>query len=148
MLDCNFARKQTFAGLPTFCPMTFHLLFSYSLIADMRAWLCGHIGELLRCEKMRRGRAHGVTYLVLSKLGVMHVLVPVLLDTTLRPGWECLYRPVSTNIDESADSAVGISYPTLAISAQLWPASLICFRRSSSAGVQGVLVRLFLTGPP
>lgn len=33
-----------------------------------------------------------------------------------------------------------------AISAQLLPASLICFKRNSSAGVQGVLVRLFLAG--
>ena len=35
---------------------------------------------------------------------------------------------------------------TLAISAQLFPASLICFSRSSSAGVQGVFVLLFLAG--
>lgn len=34
----------------------------------------------------------------------------------------------------------------LAISAQLEPESLICFRRSSSAGVHGVFVRLFLAG--
>jgi hypothetical protein len=31
---------HTLAGLPTFCPMTFHLLFSYSLMALRRAWLC------------------------------------------------------------------------------------------------------------
>lgn len=35
---------------------------------------------------------------------------------------------------------------TLAISAQLCPASRICLRRSSSAGVHGVFVRLFLAG--
>lgn len=34
----------------------------------------------------------------------------------------------------------------MAISAQLEPESLICFRRSSSAGVHGVFVRLFLAG--
>lgn len=34
---------------------------------------------------------------------------------------------------------------TFAISLQLFPASLICFSRSSSAGVQGVLVLLFFT---
>ncbi len=36
--------------------------------------------------------------------------------------------------------------PTLAISAQLLPVSRICFSRSSSAGVQGVFVLLFLAG--
>jgi hypothetical protein len=35
---------------------------------------------------------------------------------------------------------------TLAISAQLLPASRICLRRCSSPGVQGVFVRLFLAG--
>src|SRR4051794_2178379 len=35
---------------------------------------------------------------------------------------------------------------TLAISAQLLPASRICFSRSSSAGVHGVFVLLFLAG--
>lgn len=37
------------------------------------------------------------------------------------------------------------SVPTFAISLQLFPASLICFNRSSSAGVHGVFVRLFLS---
>jgi hypothetical protein len=37
---------------------------------------------------------------------------------------------------------------TFAISAQLFPASRICLRRSSSWGVQGVFVRLFLAGGP
>src|SRR3569833_3768742 len=32
--------EHTLAGLPTFCPITFHLLFSYSLIAFNNAWLC------------------------------------------------------------------------------------------------------------
>jgi hypothetical protein len=35
---------------------------------------------------------------------------------------------------------------TLAISAQLLPASRICFNRSSSAGVHGVFVLLFFEG--
>jgi len=34
------AQRLTFAGLPTFCPMTFHLLDSYSLIAASSAALC------------------------------------------------------------------------------------------------------------
>lgn len=32
-------RRPTFAGFPTFCPMTFHLLASYSLMAASRAAL-------------------------------------------------------------------------------------------------------------
>lgn len=36
----------------------------------------------------------------------------------------------------------------LAISAQLFPASRIFFKRCSSAGVQGVFVRLFFAGGP
>ena len=31
--------NRTFAGLPTFAPITFHLFVSYSLIALRRAWL-------------------------------------------------------------------------------------------------------------
>jgi hypothetical protein len=31
--------EPTFAGLPTFLPISFHLLFSYSLMALRRAWL-------------------------------------------------------------------------------------------------------------
>jgi hypothetical protein len=38
--------------------------------------------------------------------------------------------------------------PTFAISAQLFPASLIVFNLCSSAGVQGVFVRLFFAGGP
>lgn len=33
------ADEPTFAGLPTFCPMTFHLLASYSLMAASSAVL-------------------------------------------------------------------------------------------------------------
>jgi hypothetical protein len=36
-------------------------------------------------------------------------------------------------------------FSTLAISLQVFPVSLICFNLSSSAGVQGVFVRLFLS---
>lgn len=39
-LDTRDARRPTFAGLPTFAPMTFHLLASYSLIAASSAALC------------------------------------------------------------------------------------------------------------
>ena len=35
---CSLAYcSQAFAGLPTFCPITFHLLFSYSLMAENNA---------------------------------------------------------------------------------------------------------------
>lgn len=44
----------------------------------------------------------------------------------------------------SLEQQVGTVGTTFAISLQLFPASLICFSRCSSAGVQGVLVRLFL----
>lgn len=38
---CSLAYcSQAFAGLPTFWPMTFHLLFSYSLMAFIKAMLC------------------------------------------------------------------------------------------------------------
>lgn len=36
----NCAPRLTFAGFPSFCPMTFHLLASYSLIAASNAVLC------------------------------------------------------------------------------------------------------------
>lgn len=38
--SCIESVCRTFAGLPTFWPITFHLLFSYSLIAFNKAWLC------------------------------------------------------------------------------------------------------------
>ena len=72
-------------------------------------------------------------------------LVPVLLDTAFSTGRESLkveWLGSSTNTPQHMD----IRRQTLAISAQLFPASLICFSRSSSAGVQGVLVLLFLAG--
>ena len=37
--DAEWLRSSTLAGFPTFCPMTFHLLASYSLIAASRAAL-------------------------------------------------------------------------------------------------------------
>lgn len=40
--------EPTFAGFPTFCPMTFHLFWSYSLIAASSAALfrfCQHAGN-------------------------------------------------------------------------------------------------------
>lgn len=37
--DAKWSSGSTFAGFPTFCPMTFHLLASYSLIAASKAAL-------------------------------------------------------------------------------------------------------------
>jgi hypothetical protein len=101
-------------------------------------------GCFLRGESASTGyttRGQAGAYLILSKLGIMHVLVPVLLHTALCPRRErlCLV---------SAEPAI-VPTPrahTFAISAQLLPASRICFSRSSSAGVHGVFVRLFFAG--
>lgn len=38
--DPEVCKALTFAGLPTFCPINFHLFASYSLIAVRRAELC------------------------------------------------------------------------------------------------------------
>ena len=46
------------------------------------------------------------------------------------------------------DFAFKVSHLTFAISAQLFPASLMVFNLCSSAGVHGVFVRLFLAGGP
>ena len=47
----------TFAGFPTFCPMTFHLLASYSLIAANNAALCSHSSaSLVPGRTQRRGQ--------------------------------------------------------------------------------------------
>lgn len=37
--DAEWLGWATFAGFPTFCPMTFHLLASYSLMAASKAAL-------------------------------------------------------------------------------------------------------------
>ena len=37
--------QPTFAGFPTFLPISFHLLFSYSLIAFARATLCQSVSD-------------------------------------------------------------------------------------------------------
>jgi len=98
-------------------------------------------------------------YLVLSKLSIMHVLNPIsflnppvdlLVEHTL---YQCFLTDPSVLVGKVYTSFLAYeSYPgytvglTLAISAQLLPASRICFSRNSSCGVQGVLVRLFLAG--
>lgn len=67
--------------------MTFHLLFSYSLIALINAALCRahsqHAWHVALEEKGCR-RSARAAYLILGKLCVMHVLVPMFLDTALR----------------------------------------------------------------
>lgn len=99
--------------------------------------------------------------LVFGKLGVVHILdgywqqgtgrkayqtntylVPMLLDAALSSCREGLLSLKLVRIPRKFAS----SELTLAISAQLLPASLICLSRNSSAGVQGVFVRLFLAG--
>lgn len=80
----------------------------------------------------------------------MHILVPVFLDTAFGSRWEGLRNKKwsAYGLPRVMRSQRGIRdrRHTLAISAQLEPESLICFRRSSSAGVHGVFVRLFLAG--
>ena len=72
-------------------------------------------------------------------------LIPVLLDTPFCPLWEGLCC-LSVQVQELRILlACHFISPTFAISLHEFPASLICFSLSSSAGVQGVFVRLFLT---
>ena len=70
-------------------------------------------------------------------------LIPMLLNTPFGSRWERL--TISSQLsDINIENSGGGQ--TLAISAQLLPASRICLSLNSSAGVQGVFVRLFLTG--
>lgn len=62
----------------------------------------------------------------------MHVLVPMLLDTTLRPSWESLFGTVSMNVDvalqfshKSASSYLCDLSPTLACISHLLEAKLL-----------------------
>jgi hypothetical protein len=107
----------------------------------------------------------GAAYLVSIELGIMHVLqrvsilvafctrstkgvcttylIPMFLDAALCAIGECLFH---VSLFRGIPTRLLNHQHTLAISAQLWPWSRICFRRSSSWGVHGVLVRLFLLG--
>lgn len=98
----------TLAGFPTFCPMTFHLFASYSLIASRSATDC--MISRIGLEPHVVHKRHGWYYLVFCKLGIMHILpsgisgrqpsvwgvcfsshlIPMLLDATFRPSRECL----------------------------------------------------------
>lgn len=92
-------------------------------------------------------RSARAAYLVLGKLCVVHILVPVFLDTALGSRWEGLRnKDGQLWLVRVTRAEPGTQGHTLAISAQLEPESLICFRRSSSAGVHGVFVLLFLAG--
>jgi hypothetical protein len=75
-------------------------------------------------------------------------LVPVLLHTSFSALRECL-RGIMNQQPRSrivfANENKFWDFSTLAISLQVFPVSLICFNLSSSAGVQGVFVRLFLS---
>ena len=131
---------QTFAGFPTFAPITFHLFVSYSLMALRRAWLCG-LGQSLGGEKI--SKCQKSTHLVFGKLSVMHILLVVstflFLDLSTCAAQYTLYQCFFT----LPSVRVGNDF---AISAQLFPASRMFLSLSSSAGVHGVFVRLFLGG--
>jgi hypothetical protein len=58
----------TLAGLPTFCPMTFHLFASYSLMASRRAIDCKCVSRL------RDFRITPATCLNFREFGIMHIL--------------------------------------------------------------------------
>jgi len=60
--------SRTLAGLPTFCPITFHLLASYSLIACSKAALYDLISDV--AEYIRH-----CVYLIFGKVCIMHVLL-------------------------------------------------------------------------
>jgi hypothetical protein len=68
-------KQLTFAGLPTFCPMTFHLLCSYSLMAASSAALCEHVLVLHdRTNRYVFSEADEMADLIFRKLGVVHIL--------------------------------------------------------------------------
>jgi hypothetical protein len=74
-------------------------------------------------------------------------LIPVLLDTSFCPAGKCLLNKFqSMTFTFPCSCSHTWTFHTLAISAQLLPASLIVFSLCSSAAVHGVLVRLFLAG--
>ena len=162
---------RTLAGLPTFWPIVFHLLFSYSLMAFRRAALYVIIVSIPVAHRKNRPNLieySGVvdSYLVFGKLCVVHVLfryqqlswwhpvgvegelgcptnlVPVLLHAALGTGGK---RLCGASVARGAKIRDRKSQ-TLAISAQLLPESRICLSLSSSAGVQGVFVRFFFAG--
>jgi hypothetical protein len=106
-----------------------------------------------------------ITHFVFSELGVVHILyvsvrnravkqhrlnaylIPMLLYASFSSLWERLPRDKSINSTSTHLKKMPWqmgTMPTFAISLQLFPVSLICFSLSSSAGVQGVFVRLFL----
>ena len=129
---------QTFAGFPTFAPITFHLFVSYSLIALRRAWLYSGVSHW-----ERRSEGQESTNLVFSKLSIVHILLIVSASLSLgfsmctgpHTLYQCFFTLPSVRVGKD-----------FAISAQLFPASRIFLSLSSSAGVHGVFVRLFLGG--
>ncbi len=48
-------RSPTFAGFPTFCPITFHLLASYSLMAASNAALCRFLVSQFTSVRIHKG---------------------------------------------------------------------------------------------
>jgi hypothetical protein len=69
----------------------------------------------------------------------------MLFHAAFSPCWKCLSHS-SLVLDLERISSPQTPSLTFAISAQLLPASLIVFNLCSSAGVQGVFVRLFFAG--
>jgi hypothetical protein len=68
--------ERTFAGLPTFWPMVFHLLFSYSLMALSKAALCFQ-QQTVSIESAATWfslHASSCAYLIFRKFCVVHIL--------------------------------------------------------------------------
>lgn len=61
------SRILTLAGLPTFCPITFHLFASYSLIASRSFTDCATSADVTT-------HINEPTYLIFGELRVVHVL--------------------------------------------------------------------------
>ena len=146
---------RTLAGLPTFWPITFHLLFSYSLIAFNRAWLW--IRKSVDCRNSNTtGTAsphpQQTQRNACPKDGQHAMIHDDASAAGLRTLYQCFFTEPSVLVGKVCSTLVARSHVlfikthTLAISAQLFPASRICLRRNSSCGVHGVLVRLFFAG--
>ena len=74
--DCKWkALLLTFAGFPIFWPITFHLFASYSLMASLKATV--YIIQKQVSTETRAGRQSIATYLVFSKLSIVHLLLNV-----------------------------------------------------------------------
>ena len=101
--NIKLALPFTLAGFPTFAPITFHLLASYSLIAASSASLCHCINKDAITHRRivlphRQQNPHSAcphARLGCVALDWSHVthLVPMLLHTSFRTVWKCLTTP-------------------------------------------------------